>query len=466
VANLSSLSVRTRLTLWYTAALAGLLAVLGAAALLLLDRGLRANVDATLESLAQAVAASSQQPSRFGPDVDAALDALLGPSFTRRFFQLLDPSGRPDPRIVPRTRLPLSVDAVRNAERGRATFETVRLETAPPIPIRVLTQPIIERGRMVQLVQVALPLDSVDDARRRFLLILLGLAPIALAAAASGGWLLAGRALAPVDSMVAAARRISAEGLSQRLGSAPNDDELGRLANVLNDMLGRLERSFTMVSQFSADAAHELRTPLTILKGEIEVALSGTPSVAEYQRVLASCLEEVDRLAALVEDLLFLARADAGGVELNERADLAAVITDVQPALEALADRAHVTLTVRAGESVTVRGSAPMLFRALFNLGDNAIKYCTGDGRVDLDLVRHDPTALIRVRDNGPGIAAAELPRIFDRFYRGDPARSRGGTGLGLALTKAIVDLHGGTISVESAVGQGSTFEIRLPVQA
>jgi heavy metal sensor kinase len=458
------LSVRTRLTLWYTAALAGLLALLGAAALFLLDRGLRANIDATLESLAQAVAQSSRQASGFGPDVDAALDALLGPSLTRRFFQLLDPSGRPDPRIVSRTRLPLSVDAVRNAERGRATFESVRLETTPPVPVRVLTQPVLDRGRMAHLVQVALPLDSVETARRRFLFILLGLAPIALAAAASGGWLLAGRALAPVDSMVAAARRISAEGLSQRLAGATADDEIGRLAAVLNDMLGRLERSFTMVSQFSADAAHELRTPLTILKGEIEVALSGTPSVAEYQGVLASCLEEVDRLTALVEDLLFLARADAGGMQLNEHVDLASVIADVRPALEALADRAHVTLNAETAETLVVRGSAPMLFRAVFNLGDNAIKYCSAGNRIDITLTRRNGHAQISVRDNGPGIPADQLPHIFDRFYRGDPARVRGGTGLGLALTKSIIDVHGGTIRVDSTVGGGTAFTISLPV--
>ena len=178
----------------------------------------------------------------------------------------------------------------------------------------MLTFPVVERGRVVQLVQVAMPLAGVEAARRQFLLILLGLAPLALGGVAAGGWLLTGRALAPVDAMVGAARRITAEDLSLRLTTEGRDDELGRLAGVLNDMLARLERSFTAVRHFSADAAHELRTPLTILKGEIEVALRATPD-GESRRVLESCQEEVDRLVALVEDLLLLARTDAGSVD-------------------------------------------------------------------------------------------------------------------------------------------------------
>jgi heavy metal sensor kinase len=263
--------------------------------------------------------------------------------------------------------------------------------------------------------------------------------------------------------MVGTARRISAEDLSQRLHGANVDDELGRLASVLNEMLDRLERSFTMVRQFSADAAHELRTPLTILKGEIEVALRGTPSPEEYRRILSSCLEEVDRLTALVEDLLLLARADAGGVPLGDTVNLTGVIADATAALHPLAERARVTLRVNPAAPATVRGNDAMLFRALFNLTENAIKYCSDGGEVTTELTQHNGHVLITVRDTGPGIAAADLARVFDRFYRGDPARTRGGAGLGLALTKSIVELHGGRISVESEPGTGSAFRITLP---
>ena len=203
-------------------------------------------------------------------------------------------------------------------------------------------------------------LEVVEAARRRFLLVLAGLLPLALAGAAAGGWFLAGRALAPVDAMVETARRIGAEDLSRRLTAETTDDELGRLAAVLNDMLDRLERSFTAARQFSADAAHELRTPLTILRGELEVALAAAPADAAHRRALESCLEEVDRLSSLVEDLLFLARADAGAdPPPAEPVDLAAVVADAAPALEALAARAGVRLDIAVRPGAPARGSAP-----------------------------------------------------------------------------------------------------------
>ena len=284
-------TLRARLTLWYTALLCGMLALLGTTALVLLDRGLRDNVDASLRSLAHSIADSTRGPARPGTDLDEALESLLGPGLAERFFRLLDPFGRPDPRLVPRSRVqfPLSPEALRNAEHGRETYETLVVPEVSAAPVRLLTLPVIERGHITHLVQVAMPLESAETARSRFLLILVGLAPLALGGAGAGGWFLARRALAPVDAMVEAARKIEAEDLSRRIETAASNDELGRLAAVLNDMLARLERAFTAVRHFSADAAHELRTPLTILKGEIEVALRSPPAEEEYRRVLAQC---------------------------------------------------------------------------------------------------------------------------------------------------------------------------------
>jgi len=322
----------------------------------------------------------------------------------------------------------------------------------------------VDGGRVVNFVQVAMPLAGVDAARNRFLLVLLGLFPLALAGAAAGGWILTGRALAPVDAMVAAARRIGAEDLSHRLATESRDDELGRLAAVLNDMLARLERSFTAVRHFSADAAHELRTPLTILKGEIEVALRTTPETAESRPVLESCQEEVDRLATLVEDLLFLARSDAGAVERPlEPVDLGAVIDDAEPALRALAERANVTLFTSYPAGVIVRGNAPMLFRLLFNLAENAIKYAGAGRRVEITLSRQHENAVLDVHDDGPGIAPADQAHLFDRFFRADPARTRGGSGLGLALARSIAQAHGGRITLQSAPGH-TVFRVLLPL--
>ena len=438
----------------------------GVTAFVLLDRGLRANVDDSLVSVARAIATSSEQT----PEANLAdqIEGLLGPAFAERFFQLLDPFGRPDPRLPrrDRQRFALSATALRNAAAGQETFETIVSPGLPAGGVRLLTLPVVERGRLVHLVQVGMSLERVDQARARFVLVSVTLAPLALLAAALGGWLLAGRALAPVDAMVAATRRISAEDLSLRLAGHERDDELGRLATVLNDMLGRLERSFTAARQFSADAAHELRTPLTILKGEIEVALRTAPPEAEFRATLASCLEEVNRLAALIEDLLFLARADAEVVPLPaEPVDLTALVADAALGVEALAAPAGIALVSDVPlYPVTVRGSAPLLFRVVFNLAENAIKYAGAGRRVTLALRAARADAVLTVRDNGPGIAAAEQARIFDLFYRADPARERGGTGLGLPLARSIVRLHGGEITVESTAGQGTCFRVRLPL--
>ena len=462
-------TLRARLTLWYTAFFSGMLVVLGVGALVLLDRGLRDNIDASLKSVAQSIAESSRRHASVGTPLDDLLDSMLPPGLTERFFNLLDPFGRPDPRVALRSRLqlPLSVEALRNAEHGKETYQTLPMPGVSASPVRILTLPVIERGRIIHLVQVAMPLESAEAARSRFLLILLTLAPLALGGVAAGGWFLAGRTLAPVDRMVDTARKIEAEDLSQRIETGESNDELGRLARVLNDMLMRLESSFAAVRHFSADAAHELRTPLTILKGEIEVALRAPRSDEEYRRVLRSCLEEVDRLSTLVQDLLFLARSDSGNLEVGKTpVNVSDVIVEVAPSLQALAETTGVTLTVAATTPAWVEGNAAMLFRLLFNLGENAIKYTPAGGAVAVALQRHGQEAALEVRDTGPGIPPEEQARIFDRFYRGDPARSRGGTGLGLALARSIVLLHHGHIAVESTPGQGSCFRVILPLTA
>ena len=459
-------TLRARLTVWYTALLSGMLAVLGLAALVLLERGLHENIDASLDSVARSIVETTQTAPRFGSGLDDILESFFFPGFSRRSFRMLDPLGRPDPRVAPRGRLqfPISPEALENAKHGRSTYTTISLPDISPAPVRLLTVPVFERGRLRNFIQVAMSLDSAETARSRFLFVLLGLAPLALGGAGIGGWFLARRALAPVDAMVEAARRIEAEDLSRRLEATDNNDELGRLATVLNDMLARLERSFTAVRHFSADAAHELRTPLTILKGEMEVALRASQTEDEYRQALSSCLEEVDRLSALVNDLLFLARSDSGSLELaHTSVNLADVIEDVRPALLALAEPKAVSCCISSPAAVWVRGNTPMLFRLIFNLGENAIKYTPAGGRVELRLTRQADQARLEVQDTGPGIAAEDQGRVFDRFYRADSARTRGGAGLGLALVRSIVLLHNGQITLESEAGRGSCFRVVLP---
>lgn len=462
-------TLRARLTVWYTALLSGMLTVLGLAALVLLERGLHENIDASLDSVARAIAETTRAAPRFGPGLDEVLESFFFPGFSRRSFRMLDPFGRPDPRITPRGRLqfPISPQALENAKHGRSTYTTISLPDVSSAPVRLLTVPVFERGRLRNFIQVAMSLESAEAARSRFLLVLLGLAPLALGGAALGGWFLARRALAPVDAMVEAARRIEAEDLSRRLETRDTSDELGRLASVLNDMLARLERSFSAVRHFSADAAHELRTPLTILKGELEVALRASQTEDAYRQVLSSCLEEVDRLSGLVNDLLFLARSDGGSLDLAlTSVNLAAVIEDVRPALLALAEPKAVNCTITSPASVWVTGNTAMLFRLIFNLGENAIKYTPAGGQVALRLTRQAHEARLEVADTGPGIAAEDREQVFERFYRADSARTRGGMGLGLALVRSIVVLHNGQLSLDSEVGRGSCFAVVLPLDS
>ena len=308
-------------------------------------------------------------------------------------------------------------------------------------------------------------LENVEASRRRFLLILLVLAPVALTASALGGWFLARRALTPVDAMVEAARRIEAEDLTQRIPAPSGEDELARLATVLNDMLARLERSFVAARRFSVDAAHELRTPLTILKGEIEVALRAAEAPADIRRTLASCLEEVDRLNSLVEDLLLMARMEGNALSTGPRpVNLAEVLEDVAPALTELAASAGNLCTVAATPPLWIEGYDSLLFRLVFNLAENAIKYTPSGGKIAVTLEQQDHSAVLQVKDNGQGIAPDAQEHIFDRFYQGDPAREGSGTGLGLALVRAIVELHHGQIHLSSAVGKGTCFRVTFPL--
>jgi len=490
------LSIRARLTLWYTGILAATLLVLAAVAYGLLMLSLWRDVDSTLESVAKAIVRSAPPTAAIivPPDVDELLRRFYGPGFTNRFFQFLDPRGHLDPRL-PRFRGEppnISPKALRNAAEGFATFETV--PGTGEYALRVLTFPIMLQGRLTNVLQVGMSLEALQRARRGFLWALAILLPLTLALAGSGGWLLARRALRPVDQMTQTARRIEAEQLGERLTGAEVNDELGRLARTLNEMLSRLETSFAQVRRFSADASHELRTPLTVLRGEIEVALKSARDPAEYQRVLQSGLEEVEQMARLVDDLLLLSRADAGALRLDaEPVELDRLVEEVARQGEVLGRARDVRVAIQGLEPLMVQGDGQRLRQVLLNLVDNAVKYTPSGGEVRLSLravsgtrdrglgtgdsaSQPDPQAPnpdsrwceIAVSDTGIGIPAEALPRVFDRFYRADQTRSReaGGTGLGLCIAKTIALAHGGTITVRSTPGEGSTFTVLLPLVA
>jgi heavy metal sensor kinase len=463
------LSLRARLTLWYTSLLTVTVLLLGGVAYGLLAYSLAHDVDVALRSVAQALATQARQgPGPLFPaDIDALFRRFFGGSVWDRYFELRDPFGRHDPRWQrPRSDpLPLSQQARRNAEMGLPTLETVT--GLGPYPVRLLTMPVREGGRVTNLIQVGMSLESLHVTQRRFLLIMAGVLPLALLLAGGGGWLCARRALAPVHRMIAAAQRISAAHITERLEETGSGDELDRLAKTLNAMLARLDNAFRQIRQFSADASHELQTPVTILKGELEVALRTPRSPAAYQRHLQSALEEVERIATLVDGLLLLARADAGVLRMDRQpVDLEQLITEVLEQTRVLAAAQHLTCELGGLEPVTILGDYERLRRLLLNLVDNGIKYTPGGGRVTLSLHRCGAWALLQVSDTGIGLCQAEQERVFQRFYRTDAARahSQGGAGLGLCIAQSIAEAHSGRIAIDSIPGRGSTFTVYLPV--
>lgn len=345
-----------------------------------------------------------------------------------------------------------------------------RIVTVPNVspPYRVMSGGARIGGRPV-VVQVARSeASTIQDQRQLLYILLLGL-PAAVAVAGVGGYGLARRALAPVDRMVERARSINAEQLNARLPVDNPGDELGRLATVFNDTFARLESSFEQMRHFTADASHELRTPLTAIRSVGEVGLRGRRDEAAYREIIGSMLEEVDRLALLVDRLLMLSRADTGQAKLSmDIVDVRALAEEVAEQLGVLAEEKQQSIAVRFETAPRWVGDRVVLRQALLNLVDNAIKYTPAGGSIEIHVAQTPDGTTIDVCDTGPGIPAELQSRIFDRFYRVDPARSRenGGTGLGLAIAKWAVEVNGGHISLEAANAEGSRFRITLPQTA
>ncbi len=462
-------SIRTRITIWYTSLLTVTLLIVGGAAYGLLSYSLSREADSALHSVAGALIERDlgRSATPLPSEIDQAFRRFFGFSPWDQYFQLRDPSGnREELRSLPSNRkLPLSREALANALRGLPSFETV--EGLGEYPVRVLTMPVMASGRVINMIQVGMSLKSIDETRLRFLLIMAGVLPLGLILAASGGWLVAYRALKPVGRMTAAARRIGAEDLSQRVNETGTGDELDNLAKTLNQMLNRLDAGFSQIRRFSADASHELQTPLTILKGEIELVLRSARTQEEYRVTLESALEEVDRIAHLVEGLLLLARAEVGILKMDRKeVDLVQVLEEVYLRLKPLADSHGIELRLGSIEPLCVQGDLERLQSMIINLVDNAIKYTGAGGSVTLELQRESQWASIFVSDTGIGIPIEEQEQIFQAFYRAPEVRSRveRGTGLGLAIAQSIAVAHGGTISVESSPGQGSSFKALMPI--
>lgn len=461
-------SIGARLTIWYTSLLTVTFLLLGGIAYGLLAYSLAHDMDAALSGVGEVMARRARLEGApiFPSEVDETFRRFFGFSPFEHYLDIFDLRGQRDPRHAPfqSKGLSPSPQALDNAAQGLPTFET--LPSYGSYPVRVLTKPVIVAGRVSNLVQVGMSMENLFKTRRRFLLILASMLPFGILLAGGGGWLLAHRALRPVDRMTRTAQRISGEHLSERLQETGSDDELDRLAKTLNDMLGRLDQAFHQMRQFSADASHELKTPLTILKGEMEVALRTPRSPEEYQSVLKSGLEEIDRIDHLVEGLLLLARADAGVLRLDlQPVAFDKLVRETCEQMKVVAQTRAVDLRTGSLEPATVRGDIAHLRRLVLNLVDNGIKYTPAGGRVTLSLINRDDKAFLKITDTGVGLSEKDQLSIFNRFHRSTDTRSRDekGVGLGLSIARSIAEAHGGRIEVESVLGQGSTFAVILP---
>lgn len=318
----------------------------------------------------------------------------------------------------------------------------------------------------VYIIQVGLDISQQTTLLAEYRQTLFFVLILGVVLAAATGAVVARLGLRPLRRIAHQIQEVSAQNLNTRLSSTEWPHEVTSLATAFDSMMHRLEEAFLRLSRFSADIAHELRTPIGTLMGEAEVALTRTRSIEEYQLVLASSLEECGRLARLIESLLFLARADNTEMSLQlSHIDVQTLVCSVRDFFEAVAEQQAVRVSVKG--NARLRADPLLLRRALSNLLDNALRHTPRGGHVEI-LVQTDQNTHIHFRDTGDGIAAEHLPFIFDRFYRVDEARSQSteGSGLGLAIVKTIIELHGGTVVIESVPGEGTHISLHFPRQA
>jgi heavy metal sensor kinase len=454
VINPPARSIQFRLTASYTAILALTFALIGISVWIALNHSIQVTADRELRSR---LADVRRYFNSFSPDDLKHLEeefreeSLLGQSTAN--IRIYDANGRWLFHTPGTERWPTENLLVANLpENGQARTIRVRHEL-----IRVLSAPV-----RVGAVEIGLPIDEFQEVKLGFAWLLAIGSPTLLLLAWLGGYWMSGRALRPVDEISIAAARIGANKLGERLPSTGADDALGRLSGVLNDMLSRLESAFQRITEFTADASHELRTPVAIIQTTAELMQTQPRTPEEHVRAWNRVTTETERTARLISDLLTLARADAGKSELLlSQLDLSDIVRTASDEMQIMADAKGLALKVNPLVACELSGDADALRRAFCILLDNALKFTSSPGVITISMAPGN----IHISDTGCGIAAEDIPRIFERFYRVSKDRSRktGGTGLGLSIARWIIEEHGGRITVNSALGQGSTFTITFP---
>lgn len=325
-----------------------------------------------------------------------------------------------------------------------------------------LVSTVTQAGGRGYTLQIAQDRTTDEQFERRFGLLVGAVLVLGMFASAALAVTVTKRGLRPLADMTHSLKRVAPDHLDERVPPNEWPRELQPVAVAFDDMLDRLESSFTRLSQFSADLAHELRTPIANIRGEAEVALTRPRLPHEYQAVIESSVAECERLSGIIDNLLFLARAEAAESQVHRQSfDARAAAEKIASYYEAIAEDRQVKIDCEGAGTIS---ADPLLFnRVLSNLVENALRHTPDGGAIALEVASRELGTEIVVRDNGSGIAAEHLPHVFDRFYRADPSRSAEGTGLGLALVKSIVELHGGTVAIDSALDQGTSLTLNFP---
>jgi len=466
-------SVRIRLTLWYASVLAISLVTFALLVYYAAARIFYERQDESLRSTAETVASAYMQELEEEGSIAKANEVVLAQMvFPNRYVEVVDTEGR----VVAQSSnlvgysLTLSAATLSEARLRSVGFVVSKTIESESLGVRVAAVPLSKNSNNpFGFAVVAESLNVIEAGLRRLRRDFFAGVPLVLLFASLGGYFLARKSLAPIALMNAQTQRITAENLSSRLDLTNPRDELGQLATTINALLARLDATFTEQQRFIADASHELRTPLAVLRGETEVALEQNRGAEDYRESLALIKDEAERLTRIVENLFILARqpVDQHSI-MKEPLRLNEVVSECVRSAQVLATQRGLRLHLDGATSeVNFTGDDEMLKRMLLNLLDNAVKYTAPGGDVSVALSTQNGSARIVVTDSGIGIPSADQPRIFDRFYRVDKARSRalGGAGLGLSIAKWIVEAHGGTIAVQSIPTQGSEFIVDLPLK-
>ncbi len=329
----------------------------------------------------------------------------------------------------------------------------------------VYDKPLILDGNTIGWIRIGRSLDSLLATLQNLKLIMFISVPLYILLATLGGLFLAGRALRPIDYITRTARDISKGDMVQRLNMPAAKDEVGRLATTFNEMLDKLEAFIKKERQFSSDASHELRTPISIISAQAQQALAGKRGASEYVSALKSILKESKKMSYIITQLLMLYRSDEGKYDLSfEPLDLNLITEEVVNEYKNISIEKDISINFKMAGSIKIKADQTLITRLLINLIDNAINYNEKGGKVDVEILNEKNMAKIIIEDNGVGISSEDIPYVFDRFYQADSARNGHGTGLGLSIVKWIVDVHKGTILVESEIGKGTRFIVNLPL--